>query len=55
MDIDGERPLHWLAKNHSIQFAWLKKSPVDVARLLIDSGANTDGIDLSWMNDQEDA
>ena len=27
----------------------------NVARLLIDRGANTDGIDLSWMDDQEDA
>jgi len=25
------------------------------ARLLIEHGANTDGIDLSWMDDHEDA
>ena len=35
-------PLHWAA--------WEKS--LDVARLLIDSGANTHGIDLSWMDDQ---
>jgi len=33
--------------------AW--KESLDVARLLIKHGANTDGIDLSWMYDQEDA
>jgi hypothetical protein len=31
------------------------KNSLDVARLLIDRGANTDGIDLSWMDDHEDA
>ncbi len=28
---------------------------LEVARLLINSGANTDGIDLSWMYDYKDA
>ena len=27
-----------------------KENRVDVAQLLIEKGANTDGIDLSWMN-----
>jgi len=39
-DDDGWTPLHGAA---GLNFA-------DVARLLIDSGANTEGIDLSWMN-----
>ena len=26
---------------------------VDIVRLLIEQGANTDGIDLSWMDDVE--
>ena len=41
----GSTPLHYAAKENS----------TDVARLLIEKGANTDGIDLSWMDDQEDA
>ena len=41
----GETPLHWAAEMNSL----------DVARLLIEHGVNTDGIDLSWMDDQEDA
>ncbi len=41
----GESPLHWAANNNSL----------DVAGLLLDRGANTDGIDLSWMDDHEDA
>ena len=44
-DDDGWTPLRWAADKNSL----------DVARLLIDRGANTDGIDLSWMDDQEDA
>ncbi len=37
-------PLWWAARcNH-----------LEVTRLLIEKGANTDGIDLSWMDDQED-
>ena len=31
-----------------------KENRIDVARALIDRGANTDGIDLSWMEEQED-
>ena len=31
------------------------KNSLGVARLLIEKGASTDGIDLSWMDDQEDA
>ena len=31
-----------------------KEDRLDIARLLIDQGVNTDGIDLSWMDDQED-
>ena len=33
--------------------AW--KESLDVARLLIEQGANTDGIDLSCLSDQKDA
>ena len=33
--------------------AWAKS--LGVVRLLTDRGANTDGIDLGWMDDQEDA
>ncbi len=40
----GWTPLHDAADNNSL----------DVATLLIDRGANPDGIDLSWMDDQED-
>ena len=29
------------------------KNSLDAAHLLIEHGANTDGIDLSWMNDQK--
>ena len=39
-DDDGETPLHGAAEYNSL----------DVARLLIEHGANTEGIDLSWMN-----
>ena len=39
-DNDGRTPLHGAA--------WYDSR--DVASLLIDRGANTDGIDLSWMN-----
>ena len=38
-DENGRTPLYWAAR---------KGSPVKV-RLLIEKGANTDGIDLSWM------
>ena len=31
------------------------KNSLGAARLLLDHGANTDGVDLSWMDDQEDA
>ena len=44
-DDNGRTPLHWAANNNSL----------DVAGLLLDRGANTDGIDLSWMDDHEDA
>ena len=37
-----------------LQYASIRNS-LDVARLLIEHGANTDGIDLSWMDDQADA
>ena len=36
----GATPLHLAVSENSL----------DVARLLIDSGANTEGIDLNWMN-----
>ena len=39
-DDDGWTPLYGAAVENSL----------DVARLLIEHGANTDGIDLSWMN-----
>ena len=39
-DDDGETPLHRAAWDNSL----------DVARLLIEHDANTEGIDLSWMN-----
>ena len=44
-DIEAKDPygytlLHWAALNKSL----------DMARLLIEHDANTDGIDLSWMN-----
>jgi ankyrin repeat protein len=39
---DGRTPLHWAALNKSL----------DMARLLIERGANTDGIDLGWMESQ---
>ena len=41
----GDTPLHDAAWNNS----------TDAARLLIDRGADADGIDLSWMEDSEDA
>ena len=41
-DEDGDSPLHLAV--------W--KESLDVARLLIEKGANTDGIDLSWMENQ---
>jgi ankyrin repeat protein len=41
MDEDGFTPLHLAAA---------QENSLDVAHLLIDRGANTDGIDLSWMN-----
>ena len=44
-DDDGWTPLHRAADKNSLE----------VARLLIDRGANTDGIELIWMADQEDA
>ena len=48
-DDDGWTPLHRAASENFL----------DVARLLIDRGANTDGIDLlsinRWIDDQEDA
>ena len=37
---DGMTPLHGAAKKNSL----------DAARLLIEQGANTDGIDLRWMD-----
>ena len=37
--MSGRTPLHWAAWYNSL----------DVARLLIEHGANTDGVDLSWM------
>ena len=40
----GFTPLHTAAKENSIDFA----------RLMIKLGANPEGIDLSWMDDQED-
>ena len=46
-----------MGKSHghiALYFAAWKES-LRVARLLKDKGANTDGIDLSWMYDQEDA
>ncbi len=39
----GYTPLHNAAVTNSL----------DVAGLPIEHGANTDGIDLSWMNDQK--
>ena len=42
---DQETPLHLATSKNSL----------DVARLLIEHGAITDGIDLSWMDDHEDA
>ena len=36
-------------------FRAAKENRSDIARALLDRGANTDGIDLSWMEDQEDA
>jgi len=42
---DGKTPLHLAADKNSL----------DVATLLIENGADTNGIDLSWMDDQEDA
>jgi ankyrin repeat protein len=39
-DNDGWNPLYIAAQNDFL----------DVARLLIERGANTEGIDLSWMN-----
>ena len=44
-DDDGWTPLRWAADKNSL----------DVVRLLIDRGANTDGIELIWMDDQEHA
>ena len=41
-DEDGDSPLHLAV--------W--KESLDVARLLIEKGANTDGIDLNWMENQ---
>jgi ankyrin repeat protein len=41
----GNTPLHEAARHDS----------TDVVRLLIEKGANTDRIDLNWMDDQEDA
>tara|TARA_B100001971_G_C17867649_1_gene371553 strand:- start:78 stop:272 length:195 start_codon:yes stop_codon:yes gene_type:complete len=41
----GFTPLHLAADWNSL----------DVARLLIEHGADTDGIDLSLMDDEEDA
>ena len=41
-DDDGWTPLHVAALKESL----------NVARLLIDRGANTDGIDLDWMESQ---
>ena len=38
-------PLHAAADQNSL----------DVARLLIEHGENADGIDLGWMDEQEDA
>ncbi|MBI00936.1 MAG: hypothetical protein CL783_00440, partial [Chloroflexi bacterium] len=43
-DDKGRTPLHYATKSNSLE----------IARLLIQHGANTDGIDLSWMEDQED-
>ena len=37
---NGETPLDSAVSNNSL----------DVARLLIDHGANTEGVDLSWMD-----
>jgi hypothetical protein len=37
------RPLVYTGVKHSL----------NVARLLIERGANTDGIDLNWMDDQK--
>ncbi len=42
-DNDDRTPLNWAADENSL----------DVARLLLDRGANTDWIDLSWMDDQK--
>jgi ankyrin repeat protein len=39
--LDGMTPL---------QYAGVGADHIDIARLLIEQGANTDGIDLSWMN-----
>ena len=44
-DDDGWTPLHRAAD----------KKPLEGARLLIDRGANTAGIELIWMDDQEHA
>ncbi len=38
-------PLHWATFYNSLK----------VARLLIDHGAKTDGIDLKWMDEQQEA
>ena len=43
-DKDGWTPLDGAAWNNCSE----------VARVLIQHGASTDGIDLSWMDDQED-
>jgi hypothetical protein len=63
-DEDGETPLSQTAYQYSevlrdmlspLLHPAAQDNLLEIARLLIEHGANTDGIDLSWMEDQRDA
>ena len=49
-EIDAKNNIGWTHLDWASE-----KNSLEMASLLIKSGAHTDGIDLSWMNDQEDA
>ena len=48
-DVDAESSSGFTPLNYAVD------NSLDVARLLIERGANTDVIDLRWMDGQEDA
>jgi len=57
----GSWPAYWdqfpmgKSNGHTALYFAAWKESLRVARLLKDKGANTDGIDLSWMDDQKHA